>query len=135
MSAAIIVGGCFCGAVRYRLSGEPTESLVCHCESCRRIAGSPLVGWITVPKAALHFTRGVAANFRSSPTVVRGFCQTCGTPLTYESTAHPFEVDLTTCSLDDPDAFPPTYHTWTSDAVSWIRLADDLQTYAESSRA
>jgi hypothetical protein len=29
-------GGCRCGAVRYRLRGEPFKAGLCHCTDCRR---------------------------------------------------------------------------------------------------
>jgi hypothetical protein len=34
--AEIHEGGCLCGAVRYRVAGEPTAAGVCHCNFCRR---------------------------------------------------------------------------------------------------
>ena len=33
-------GGCLCGAVRYRVEGEPALSSVCNCTSCQRRTGS-----------------------------------------------------------------------------------------------
>ena len=29
-------GRCLCGAVRYRVTGEPIWTAHCHCQSCRR---------------------------------------------------------------------------------------------------
>ena len=127
----IIAGGCFCGAIRYRAISKPSSSMLCHCHSCRRVAGSPVVGWVTFAKAAFAFTCGTASTFKSSAAVCRAFCPNCGSPLTYESTAHAGELDVTTCSLDHPDAFPPTYHAWVSDDVSWIRFGDDLEVFRE----
>src|SRR5262249_53077551 len=40
-------GGCFCGAVRYEARGRPREVSHCHCPSCRRCAGAPVVTWAT----------------------------------------------------------------------------------------
>ena len=37
----------------------------------------------------------------------RGFCACCGTPLTYEGHTTPDKIDVTICSLDDPNAAPP----------------------------
>jgi hypothetical protein len=33
-------GGCQCGAVRYRLEGEPRGLAACHCRDCQRQSGS-----------------------------------------------------------------------------------------------
>jgi hypothetical protein len=129
-----IEGGCLCGAVRYRLSAPPTESTVCHCTSCRRATGAPAVGWITCPIDKVEFTRGKLSEFRSSSPVLRGFCAACGTPLTWKHRDSGHKLDLTTGSLDHPEAFPPTNHLWLSDGVSWARFADDLPKYQRSRR-
>ena len=34
-----IVGGCYCGTVRYEISGDPQASLQCHCRECQYISG------------------------------------------------------------------------------------------------
>ena len=38
-----IQGGCMCGAVRYSATTNPANSMVCHCQSCRRAAAAPVV--------------------------------------------------------------------------------------------
>ena len=76
-------GGCLCGAIRYRLSGKPTNTMICHCQSCRRAAGSPVVAWLTFAAADFQFCKGQPVEFSSSPPVRRSFCGSCGTPLTY----------------------------------------------------
>ena len=127
-----IEGGCLCGAIRYRVSDLPTSSMVCHCRSCRRVAGAPVVAWATFTADQFELIRGSPAEIRSSEPVRRTFCSECGTPLTYEHRDGPGFVDVTTCSLDDPDRFPPTHHSWLSHNVAWVRFGDDLPTFAES---
>ncbi len=119
-------GGCLCGAVRYRATAAPSNSMICHCNSCRRAAGAPVVAWITVPASAFAFVLGEPSRYASSPGVERTFCARCGTPLTYVHTRRPEDVDITTASLDRPEAFPPTWHGWTEDGVPWVRFGDDL---------
>jgi len=34
-----------------------------------------------------------------------------------------------TCSLDDPEEFPPTYHIWVSHKLGWETLADGLPVF------
>lgn len=132
MSSKIVTGGCFCGAVRYTATSAPLASMVCHCQSCRRIAASPVVAWITFQKVDFQITSGAPSEFRSSPGVRRTFCATCGTPLTYENAKWPTETDVTTCSLDRPEEFPPRHHSWLSQNVSWVHFGDGLPSYPES---
>ena len=126
---AAIEGGCFCGAVRYRASAPPKASLICHCASCRRAAAAPAMPWVTFAADDFSITRGDLATYRSSPPVRRGFCGACGTPISYEHDERPDEVDVTTVSLDDPEAFPPTHHLRLMEALAWVRFGDGLPAY------
>ncbi len=121
-----IEGGCLCGAVRYCATATPSNSMICHCNTCRRAAGAPVVAWITVPAPSFALVRGEPSRYASSPGVERTFCAHCGTPLTYVHARRPEDVDITTASLDHPEAFPPTWHGWTEDSVPWVRFGDDL---------
>jgi hypothetical protein len=106
--------------------------MICHCLSCRRSAAAPVVAWVTFPKEALRFTRAQPSVFHSSAPVRRTFCAFCGTPLTYENAARALEIDVTTCSLDDPQAFAPTYHAFVHDDLSWVRFGDNLEQFLQS---
>ena len=119
-------GGCFCGAVRYATDGRPFHESVCYCVDCRRVVGSVAVAWFTVPRSSFRVTAGIPATFRSSPKVTRQFCGTCGTALTYAHDDLPDEVDVTTGSLDDPEATPPKDHLETSSRPTWVVLCDGL---------
>ena len=131
MSTSVFEGGCLCGAVRYKVAGAPSNSMVCHCRSCRKAAASPVVAWVTVAAVSFQFTLGRPAEFRSSPKVTRSFCATCGSPLTYRRDDLPSEIDITTCSLDEPERFSPTHHSWLSDDLAWVRFGDGLPTFRE----
>jgi hypothetical protein len=127
----MLAGGCACGAVRYETDAAPFHRTLCHCADCRRAAGAPAVAWFSVPAAALRFVRGAPAVHRSSPRVERGFCGACGTPLTYRNDGYPEEVDVITCSLDDPEAASPRDHTFASQKLDWMRT-DDMPVYPRS---
>jgi hypothetical protein len=124
-------GGCLCGAVRYSLAGAPpgNGSGTCHCESCRRTASAPQLPFLSVAAAGFRYTRGAPVDYPSSPGVVRSFCGRCGSPLTYRRLATPEALDVMTVSLDDPNAVPPTFRVWTSEALDWDRPVGDLPGY------
>ncbi|MBU2959773.1 GFA family protein [Citreicella sp. C3M06] len=75
-------GGCLCGAVRFTAKSLGGFG-VCHCEQCRRWAGSALFA-ATVPEADMMIedVRSIR-TFRSSPWASRAFCGTCGSTLWY----------------------------------------------------
>jgi len=90
----MIEGGCYCGAIRYEAHGECSNSMVCHCQTCRRVAASPVVAWAAFPLNGFRFTRGSPMEFRSSPPVHRTFCGICGTPLTYRHESYDDAIDV-----------------------------------------
>lgn len=124
-------GGRVCGSIRYRTEGHPSNSMVCHCRTCRRVAASPVVAWITFPKDRFAMIKGMPSQFQSSELVLRTFCPSCGTQLTYEHQNHTSSIDITTCSLDNSNAFPPTHHSWLSHDLDWVHFGDGLPTFAE----
>jgi hypothetical protein len=132
MTAKQIEGGCFCKAIRYRIEGEPSGSMMCHCRSCRKISAAPVVPWITVKVSEYVVVKGTPAQLASSPPVRRTFCSSCGTQLSYAHTKDSESVDIATCSLDEPNAFPPTHHSWVSHDLSWIQFGDGLPQFPES---
>ena len=112
-----IEGGCLCGRCRYRFDQALATAAICHCATCRRAAGAQSVAWATVPAAAFAWTGRAPAAHASSPGVVRTHCPTCGTSLTYQSSAD--SIDVTLASLDDPGAVPPTAEIWLSHRLAW----------------
>jgi hypothetical protein len=91
-----------------------------------------MVAWITVPRAAFEFVQGQPVLYASSPPVLRSFCGACGTALTYANSQDLDFLDVTSCSLDDPQAFPPTHHSWIRDGMAWAAGADGLPKHQES---
>lgn len=120
-----LTGGCQCGAVRYAVDAAPSYRTVCHCTICRRSSGAPMVAWFTVPVTGFRLLAGEPASFRSSAMATRTFCGRCGTPITFRRDGLD-EVDVTACSLDDPEAVPPEDHTFVRSALGWARGEDGL---------
>lgn len=126
-------GGCLCGAIRYRVTGPPQSTSLCHCFSCRRSTGGPSLAWAIFEKDKVEIVSGELAVHRSSPGVERGFCAACGTSLTYARENRPGLFDVTTASLDDPEAFPPAREIWTEERLSWIAPNSKLPQFAQFS--
>lgn len=120
------VGGCLCGAVRYRCGPALYAPTVCHCTSCRRASGAHGLPWFTVRVDTLEYTGQKPMEYPSSPGVVRSFCGRCGTPIAYANASRPAEIDLTLGSLDDANALAPVDHIWMQDALAWDRPTDGL---------
>lgn len=98
-------GGCQCGAVRFRVEGDPDSSSICHCRMCQKAFGAYYAPLVSVREVDFSWTRGEPKRFQSSDVVRRGFCADCGTPLTYEA---PDGMAIAAGAFDDPSAFPPS---------------------------
>lgn len=120
-------GRCHCGAVVYRFQGGVRSSSICHCSDCRRCAGSAGIAWISVAADDFAIEQGEPSLYRSSSDTERYFCGQCGTGLHYiNEDMLPGLVYMQTATLDEPDAYPPTFHVQMGDALKWERGQEKL---------
>ena len=73
-------GGCFCGAVQVRVSGDPAAMGYCHCESCRQWSAGPVNAFTLWNPDAVEVTQGAdrLASWSKTPNSERKWCTTCG---------------------------------------------------------
>ena len=126
-------GGCLCGALRYRVQGDPIATTLCHCRSCRRASGGTNVAWAVFDKPAFEWRKGEPADFSSSPGIHWLFCPTCGSLVGYRRSSRPEHMDITTGTLDEPDLFPPAVEIWLDHKIGWETLDPDLPKRRQSS--
>ncbi len=119
-----LIGGCGCGAVRYQLTASPFDAGYCHCETCRRCSGAPVLAFATVPLRAFVVTAGEPRRRRSSGSGERWFCGDCGTQLAMQVAHQPDTIDFTICSLDAPSVIRPLFHIFAASSPSWFQIAD-----------
>ncbi len=125
-------GGCLCGAVRYRFTGEPVYSGHCHCLSCQKAVGAGYVTWTGVKAQSFAVTKGTLTTCETSPGVERGFCGRCGSSLSYvNEKGWPGLISFTAVSLDDPSLAQPTVHVFVSQQQPFISLCDELDKFEE----
>lgn len=126
----IWTGGCACGHIRYEASQRPADPGYCHCATCRKSAGAPVMAFADVALAAFRYTSGTPAVFRSSERGERRFCPLCGTQLDFRfSGADVVEVSI--ASLDRADELAPQSHHWHADRLPWFETADSLPRFAQ----
>ena len=128
---AIHEGSCHCGNLRYGAMGQPVLVEYCHCRSCHRTVGAPLMAWAAFRRDEFAVTVGNPAAYESSPGVVRTFCGRCGTSLTLADERFPDEVYVALASFDNPEALPPEFHIWRSNRLSWLETSDNLPRYVK----
>jgi hypothetical protein len=113
MAQEVLTGGCQCGAVRFAVTRLGRASM-CHCRMCQKAFGC--IGGLFVTAREFAWTRGAPKRFASSNKVQRGFCEECGTPLTYE---YEGSTDIAICAFDTPAVLAPTVQLPSAHRVPW----------------
>ena len=126
-------GGCLCGAVRYRVSGEPVAATLCHCRSCRRASGGTNVAWAVFDKSAFEWLGSEPAAYSSSPGIEWLHCGKCGSLVAYTRPSRADHMDITTGTLDEPDGYPPAVEIWLEQKIDWEMLNPSLPNRQQSS--
>lgn len=112
-------GGCHCRQVRFRARGGPKFVSRCHCDSCRRTTGGAFSTWVGFASSEVEWIAGAPVFYASSKGVKRGYCKSCGTPLSYESDQWPGERHFLIGVFDDPRVFTPSGDHLKEEALVW----------------
>ncbi|TXL73859.1 GFA family protein [Vineibacter terrae] len=124
-------GGCQCGAIRYRITGEAAFAAVCHCAMCRRAHAAPSVAWAMFEESQVRFVADRPKTYASSAEAQRGFCPACGTQICFTASFIPGLIDIAIGSLDQPETLSPTLHYWDSRRLPWVHIGDDWPRFPE----
>ena len=118
------MGSCFCGAVRFTVSGEPAAMGYCHCESCRSWAAAPVNAFTLWKPEQVRVTQGEAeiGHYSKTPKSDRKWCRKCGG---HVFTAHPHWnlVDVYAATIPD---FPYRAAVHVNYQETRLRMRDGL---------
>lgn len=127
---------CFCGAVQFKLTGNPEAMAYCHCDSCRQWSAGPVSAFTLWKPEAVQITEGSAHidTFDQNPlshekAVVskRSWCKHCGGHL---FTEHPTMglFDVPAVVIKDFD-FKPGFHVHYQETV--LPMRDSLPKFKD----
>ena len=129
-----IEGGCYCGALRYQIEGDPVFKGQCHCRECQYLSGGGPNYVMGVPEAGFAYTHGAPKPFRRSDLdnpVTRSFCSECGTHIASGASSMPGVVMLKVGTLDDPDLYGmPEIALFLCDKRIFHVLPEGVRTFA-----
>lgn len=103
-----IEGGCYCGALRYTVEGDPLFKGQCHCRECQYISGGHPNAVMGMPASGFAYTKGKPKEHRRSDLenpVTREFCAECGTHILARSPGLPGAVLIKVGTFDDPNLY------------------------------
>lgn len=128
-------GGCACGAVRYRIKGDPLITHACHCRHCQRETGSAFATNALVLSGDVTFEGQVEQVLTPSESgkgqrIFR--CPACHVAVSSHyagagDTCHFVRVG----TLDDPGDIQPDVHIYTSTKRPWVVLPPDRPAFPE----
>ncbi len=119
-------GGCQCGAVRYRLSGEPRMLYACHCTDCQKQSSSAFGMSLIVDRDKVEFTAGCERiktwdTFGDDGELKRcDFCPDCGTRIYHAGEYAGEPLSIKAGSLDDTGWLRPVAQIWLRSAQPWL---------------
>ena len=76
----MVKGSCFCGTVRYEVSGPFNSMMNCHCSMCRKHHGTAFATYVSAPIDSFRWVSGEDSilAYKSSEQGVRNSCKVCG---------------------------------------------------------
>ncbi|SMQ45050.1 unnamed protein product [Zymoseptoria tritici ST99CH_1A5] len=128
-------GGCFCGAVRIKSTGDVQVKALCHCADCKKITGSTYSTNIVVPGDGFSVTQGTPKTYAkkadSGSEITSYFCGDCGTTL-FRSTPSFGDAKIIKVGVMDnaEKAFAdakPAVELFAKDRVSWVGAAEGAE--------
>jgi hypothetical protein len=119
-------GHCRCGSITMVASGDPVLSVFCHCDDCRRAIGAPVLSSVAFNKADIDWQESKGLKRHTIGTAHRLFCGECGSPVAQEHDSAADKTFFNTGFMDNPERYPPTYHTFADEQISWLELSDTL---------
>ncbi len=117
-----ILGGCLCGAVRYRAEGAARFGILCHCADCQRLSGAGGLPQVAFTLAEVEITGPVRRHQTTSDAGFRTegqFCETCGSLVARSTERAPDMIFLTAGTFDNPDRVPELKPVYEASRPSW----------------
>jgi hypothetical protein len=117
-------GGCQCGAIRYAFYAPLENAHVCHCRMCQRASGGVFAALAGGKPENFAWTRGTPSFFASSSLAQRGFCEKCGTPLSFRYDSPAARIYTTIGSLDHPESVELVKQYGIESRLPWVKFCE-----------
>ncbi len=123
-------GGCLCGAVTYKVTGQLRPILYCHCEQCRRTSGH-FVAATACRRSQLDINGEKDIKwYSSSPEAQRGFCRHCGSNMFWQPDPGRF-WSIWAGTLDRPTGLKASSHIYVHMASDYYDIDDGLPQFED----
>ncbi|WP_208990275.1 GFA family protein [Pseudovibrio brasiliensis] len=120
-------GRCMCGAVSYKIDGDPVVTAQCHCEECRRTSGTghSIGAMFRVDQVKISGDLGeYVYTSANGSQVTKAFCPNCGSPIYGCNTNAPDHMTLPLGSMDNAEDLEVQVVIFNRDKQHWDTLPE-----------
>ena len=125
-------GHCLCGAVSYKINGNPVRMAQCHCKDCQRASGTGHMSLAFFKREDVDL-KGETASFAvtadSGNINTRHFCPKCGGRVYGENSARPGVMGIAVGALEDTSWFAPQRIVYVKDRPTWDVTSTDVPNF------
>ena len=128
----MLLGGCWCGAVRYRVADEFRYAGNCHCSRCRAATGTAFKAYAGIEREKFELVEGADRLLVVGEPGLNDDtrCAACGS-LLFSVVRDGAYVHVAMGSLVDAPAIRPSGHIFVGSKAPWYEITDDLPQFEE----
>jgi len=131
IGSRMLNGGCWCGAVRYRVADAFLYASNCHCSRCRAATGSAFKAFAGIERDKLELDAAAGALLIVGDDDLNDTrCASCGS-LLFSVVRDGAYVHVAMGSLADAPSIRPSEHILVGSKAPWFEITDELPQYEE----
>ncbi len=132
MSELLTTGQCLCGAVTYKLTGQPLRMVQCHCKGCQRATGTGHISNAFFKDEQFELKgelKAYESTADSGNVNTRYFCPQCGSRIYNEVSARKGIVGVAVGSADDNSWYEPAAVVYCSERPGWDMTSTEVPNF------
>ena len=133
MDQLALSGSCFCGAIRFEMSGELPPLYQCHCSECRKTTGSNANAGLLILRENFTWLAGAECikTYLKDSGFRINFCPTCSSPVPNVVSQLPTMMWIPVGLIDGDLPSTVQHHIHVSSKANWDVICGAAQQHAE----